>query len=249
MTRTAFASDQQFDLIDGSETPFSWLEPHRVVPVPDISTVRSYQRLARRLYDLTEALSVESTPFMSSGVEDLIHGRSFGHEETIDEDEDLRQRAAAAVARLMSVLSASEQHVARMSGISRNTIASWRSGDRSPYPATVRPLFEIEMLVSSVVDRLGVAQARDWFGGYGPDGLTRLEFLLEAIRSGVAIPSSTLEEAGIDLPNTSWKALSSLQARFPVAITADEDGNVLTHARLSSEPALELDDELEFLTD
>lgn len=249
---TSFTTGHEVGLIDAAETPFSFLVPSQVVPGPGIHAIRFHRRLTQKLDErldaITAVLATETTQFSSSDVDELIH-RTFFEREERDEDDGLRQRAVAAVARLTSVLSVSEQHVARLTGISRNTIASWRSGERSPYPATVRPLFEIEMLVGSVSERRGTAQAWEWFGGFGVDGMTRLEILLEAIRSGVAIPSSTLEEAGINLPDSSWQALNSFQARFTPTITADEDGNALVPARLSSDPVAELGDDLEFLTD
>ena len=53
-----------------------------------------------------------------------------------------------------------------------------------------------------------------------------LPLLLVTARSGVAVPSSTLEDLGIDQV-FDWRALNELQARFGVELTHDEDGALM----------------------
>jgi len=50
-----------------------------------------------------------------------------------------------------------------------------------------------------------------------------LPLLVAAARVGVAIPSDTLETLGVELP-FDWRALNEFQARFPIALTHDEQG-------------------------
>jgi transcriptional regulator with XRE-family HTH domain len=66
----------------------------------------------------------------------------------------------AAVDSLRSILAVSESDIAQLAGISRNTLASWRSGRRSPYPSTIRRLLEVEGVVQAATALLGPADAR-----------------------------------------------------------------------------------------
>lgn len=97
-----------------------------------------------------------------------------------DFDERLREQALAAVDDIRFALGLSETAVARVSGIARNTLASWRRKQHAPYPATVRTLFEIHSLIAAVAALLGSHDAiRGWFNGPGPDGRARREILGE----------------------------------------------------------------------
>jgi PHD/YefM family antitoxin component YafN of YafNO toxin-antitoxin module len=62
------------------------------------------------------------------------------------------------------------------------------------------------------------------------DELTRMKaaipLIVAAARAGVAIPSETFETLGLELP-FDWRALNDFQARFPVAMTHDEQGSPL----------------------
>jgi len=94
-----------------------------------------------------------------------------------DEGDALRQRALDAIGELRSALLASESGVAAIAGIDRNTVRTWRRGERDPYPATVRPLFELQSLVRIVEALEFPGGARAWLTGPGPQGSTRLEVL------------------------------------------------------------------------
>lgn len=87
----------------------------------------------------------------------------------------LRKRALAAIADIRSTLSISDAATASLVRIARNTLASWRKGERAPYPATVRRLFEVHGVVSAASALLG-GDARSWFQGYVGDE-TRLNVL------------------------------------------------------------------------
>jgi hypothetical protein len=50
-----------------------------------------------------------------------------------------------------------------------------------------------------------------------------LHLLVAAARAGLALPSETLEALGLELP-FDWRAVNEFQARFPVALTHDEQG-------------------------
>jgi hypothetical protein len=76
-----------------------------------------------------------------------------------------------------------------------------------------------------------------------------LPVLTAALRAGVAIPSATLAELGIELPDDSWQAINEFQATHDIPVTVDEDGNRLLPAALAHEPFVEFDDELEFVVD
>lgn len=74
---------------------------------------------------------------------------------------------------------------------------------------------------------------------------TVLPLLMAAVRAGVAIPSSTLDEYGIELDDKSWQALNQLQRIMPFRIDADEEGHPITRGSVSSASYVEeLDDEL-----
>ncbi len=76
-----------------------------------------------------------------------------------------------------------------------------------------------------------------------------LPLFAAAMSAGVAIPSETLVQLGIQLPESSWHAINEFQATHDIPVTVDEDGNKLEPANLAHEPFVEFDDELEFLVD
>jgi hypothetical protein len=47
--------------------------------------------------------------------------------------------------------------------------------------------------------------------------------LVAAAGAGVALPSETRETLGVEMP-FDWRAVNEFQARFPVALTHDEQG-------------------------
>lgn len=89
-----------------------------------------------------------------------------------------RQRALAAVDRLRTLCDLSEERAAELMGVARGTLRSWRGGERDPYGATTRHLFEVDSFVSVLVRVLGRDAARSWLTEHDDDGSTaRVEFL------------------------------------------------------------------------
>jgi DNA-binding transcriptional regulator YiaG len=120
-----------------------------------------------------------STPVSDAASGELLSNRApEARAVTVtDEGDAIRQRALDAIGELRGVLLASESGVAEIAGIDRNTVRTWRKGERDPYPATVRPLFELQSLVR-IVEALGYpGGARAWLSGTGPQGATRLDVL------------------------------------------------------------------------
>ena len=77
-----------------------------------------------------------------------------------------------------------------------------------------------------------------------------LPLLLAAARSGVAIPSETLAQLGIQPEDDSWQALNAFQASYPVRLTSGEDGSRLARGELTPQPFIgESDLELERVDD
>ncbi|MHB1911588.1 MAG: hypothetical protein ACYCTI_05980 [Acidimicrobiales bacterium] len=76
-----------------------------------------------------------------------------------------------------------------------------------------------------------------------------LPLLLVAARSGIAIPSQTLAELDIELPDDSWQALNRFQARIPLNITDDAEGNPIARGTLEGSYVGELDQELVVVDD
>lgn len=77
-----------------------------------------------------------------------------------------------------------------------------------------------------------------------------LPLLLAALRSGVAIPSDTLDRLGVELPADGWQDLNAFQAAFPLELTHGEDGAPLARASVgTARPFEEIAEELEFLED
>jgi DNA-binding transcriptional regulator YiaG len=63
--------------------------------------------------------------------------------------------ALEAVERLRATLALSEERVAELAGIARGSIRNWRTGAATPYPATVRRLFEIDSVLLAARAALG----------------------------------------------------------------------------------------------
>ncbi|MDP9402540.1 MAG: hypothetical protein M3P85_04235 [Actinomycetota bacterium] len=161
MSETAFAALCPRNLVGGVGTEFAVLRPRRIRTGP--------LRILRKLDDLTDLLSValeeplELTP-LSAGPEWLSGPRRVGDQRD-EPSPALRTRSLAALAELRSTLSISDTAAARLVGVARNTLASWRSGARAPYPATVRRLFEVQSVVAAARALLGEAEAGAWFHG------------------------------------------------------------------------------------
>lgn len=144
-----------------------------------------------------------STPITGSGPTDLMVRASElpprpGFE---GEGTTLRSRALDAIGELRAALTASEREVASFAGIDRNTVRSWRLGERSPYPATVRRLFELQSVVR-VVDALQFpGGVRAWLAGAGPEGVPRREILQGS--GGIAALTAELRPAFFERPTRS----------------------------------------------
>jgi len=54
-----------------------------------------------------------------------------------------------------------------------------------------------------------------------------LPLLMAAVQAGAAIPSTTLDELGIEIP-FDWRKLNRFGANYPVTLTHGEDGEPLT---------------------
>lgn len=73
--------------------------------------------------------------------------------------------------------------------------------------------------------------------------------LMAAARAGVAVPSKTLVDLKIDLPDTGWEALNTFQADTPIRLTHDPDGSPVTRVVLDTSYIAELDEPLESTDD
>ena len=77
-----------------------------------------------------------------------------------------------------------------------------------------------------------------------------LPLLLVAAKEGIPVPSETLARAGFDTSSDEWRVVNDFQARFPVRLTANEDGGPITRAHFVKQaPVREADDTLELLTE
>jgi hypothetical protein len=84
--------------------------------------------------------------------------------------------ARLAVAELMRWLRRSREEVASICGFSLRTSRYWDVG-KTPRPSTVRHLFDVHALVSSLVRALGMQGARAWLDQRGTRGARRIEEL------------------------------------------------------------------------
>lgn len=111
-------------------------------------------------------------------------------------------------------------------GIKRTTPNAWDREGRKPRPETEVRLFRLHAYVSDLARRPDAAEQ-----------LARvrpvLPVLTKAIYSEAALPSDTLELAGVDIP-FDWRKLNAFQAKNKIPITADEEG-----APLGEAPTLE----------
>lgn len=171
MTETAFCGPvHPLALTDErSETPFVSLPSRRKA-----GPLRVLRKLDEMTHILDEALSepLDLTPL-------LIEPHWLRVPAVLDHAPDdaglLRKRALAAIADIRSTLTISDAATASLVRVARNTLASWRKGERAPYPATVRRLFEVHGVVSAASALLG-GDTRNWFHGYVGDE-TRLSVL------------------------------------------------------------------------
>lgn len=99
------------------------------------------------------------------------------------------RRAIRAVEDLTSWLSMTEEQVADLAGHTRRSTSNWRLG-HGVYQKTVRGLFEIHALVSSLVDRLGPAKAMAWLFQFDEAGLRRIDRLSSAAGRQVVLDNA-----------------------------------------------------------
>ena len=85
-----------------------------------------------------------------------------------------------AVDKLKLLLKISESKVAKLAGISRNTIRNWRKG-LGAYPSTTNKLFELLHLISALNTVMDQKQMLTWLNKSGDDpALSRLEQLRQS---------------------------------------------------------------------
>ena len=170
MNETDFAVLHPLELVEHGGTPFAALRPRCVgrgrVPI--------LQKLDEVTAFVDEALAVppDLTPLSAElgwACTPALRVNSP------DDGSALRDRALAVLADLRSTLAISDASAAAVVGIARNTLASWRSGKRVPYPATLRRLFEVHSVVAAASALLG-AEAGTWFHGHVGES-TRLTLL------------------------------------------------------------------------
>lgn len=77
-----------------------------------------------------------------------------------------------------------------------------------------------------------------------------LPLLVTALAAGAAIPSTTLDRLGIELPDRTWQTLNELQHHVPVHLALGEHGEAVARGRLSSlGPVEEMEEDLILLDD
>ena len=89
---------------------------------------------------------------------------------------DNSERALQAVADLSIWLGMTEEHIADIAGFSRRNYPNWRAGKGS-HAKTVRGLFEIHALISSLVRTLGTSETLSWLMAAVPGDRPRQEML------------------------------------------------------------------------
>ena len=92
-------------------------------------------------------------------------------------DAGLNDRSALALdamSRVRGLLGLSEERAASLVSIARGSVRNWRTGDSTPYPATVRRLFEIDGVLTAADRTLGPG-LQLWLQAPGPDGTPRIE--------------------------------------------------------------------------
>jgi hypothetical protein len=88
------------------------------------------------------------------------------------------QRALTAVADLQNWLDLSQAAVAKLTGFSPRSLKNWRE-ETDPYPSSVRKLFEVHSLLTSLQEVLGTDRMRAWLAGPSSEGNPRIELLGE----------------------------------------------------------------------
>lgn len=223
--QTAFSRLTAPRLVDAPTTPFTALAFRR--NVAGLATLRRLDAVTDMIDDALRPAD-EGTP-LPVDIGWLLHLPP--HASKVSE-EGLRESALHAIDEIRAALALSESVTAAVTGVARNTLASWRRRERNPYPATVRRLFEVHSLVMAAQALHGPTDARRWFYGTSPDGRARRDVLrmpdgVESLASELRHslfrePSSTLPPPDGDLEEASAEANEYDAAGFRGAIVADD---------------------------
>jgi hypothetical protein len=89
-----------------------------------------------------------------------------------------KQRAISAVTDLQKWLDLSQAAVAKLTGFSPRSLKNWRE-ETDPYPSSVRKLFEVHSLLTSLQEELGTDRMRAWLAGPSSKGSPRIVVLHE----------------------------------------------------------------------
>jgi hypothetical protein len=89
-----------------------------------------------------------------------------------------KQRAISAVADLQKWLDLSQAAVAKLTGFSPRSLKNWRE-ETDPHPSSVRKLFEVHSLLTSLQQELGTDRMRAWLTGPSSKGGSRIGLLQE----------------------------------------------------------------------
>jgi hypothetical protein len=116
-------------------------------------------------------------------------------------------------------LKLSSHQLTSLLGIKRTTPNAWKREGRTPRPETEYRLRKLHAYVSGLANR---PDAQDQLARIRP----ALPILTKAIYAEAAIPSETLEAAGVDIP-FDWRKLNKFQAANEIPMAADEDGTPL----------------------
>jgi hypothetical protein len=166
MTGTTFITKLHRPLaVDETITPILFVRPRQIGRILK-------HRLDALDASVDRALDEASVTPVLEGIPELRAVAPVG-----EDDVALRDRALVAINEICTALSISETKATLLVGVARNTVASWRRRERTPYPATVRKLFEVHSLVSAATALFGRGGAQRWFIGFTNEGPSRLEVL------------------------------------------------------------------------
>jgi hypothetical protein len=171
-----------------SETTFSVYEPYawaEEAPTPFESAAAATIAGQRTRTKLAAAKALIDDALESLALEPLVAPRPAEAPAVVP----LRLRVLNAIDDIRTTLGIAESAAANLVRVARNTLASWRRGERDPYPATVRTIFEVHSVVAAANALLGTDGARQWFHEFVGDQ-TRLESL--GTEGGVAALTAQL---------------------------------------------------------
>lgn len=157
------------------------IDATEVLPVPMVFGLINPGQLRNRTTELSEAgcLMLIAPGLPTRGVR--IH--DFPDPAVTPLSTQRTTQALSAVADLMTWLHRSRDEIGDIAGFSLRASQYWAHGMK-PRPATVRRLFEIHALTSSLVRELGDSGAREWLQQPAAEGQTRVDLL--ATREGFA---------------------------------------------------------------